>query len=563
MKTTLYAVAQAGENDLTAAVIRHQFERHVPTDLFEAGTPITDAAFGDRLLDLLSLQDVFRIKLYGAEGQIIWSDEPRLLGRRFPDNTFLNRSLRGEIVSVIESPHRTEHVYERDSFAQILEVYVPIEKEGSVIGVAEIYRHPEAFFSETRKSARLLWLATILGGASLYFVMVSVVRHISNHQRRLETQLRRFADDLVAEKDKLAGIVSAVGAGLVLVDRDGCILWANQRAQSWFSAGSTLIGSNSHQLLCRKDKRCNHCPFDSSSPRKLPVHCECRVPGSNGSERIFEIITTEPSPVAEPDQEPTHFLQLILDVTASREVEAQLLQATKISLMGQMAGGIAHEINNPVGILLTTITHHLANCSAYPSKLTSDLEMMARQCRRVDHSVRSLLNFARSSKGKRVRLDFKATLEEAVLLTRPRFEQSSIVVETQLDENPCTTIGDPNHMLQVALTLINNGIDAMPDGGHLKLHLRVLDMDPCRGDKTPDLRVTVADSGAGIPVVDIDRIFEPFFTTKEVGSGTGLGLAVAKRIVESAGGTIWAQNGPDGGAMFEICLPSAEIPNEI
>ena len=558
LRTTLYGTAQAGENRLTASVVRHQFKRHVPTSLFLLGEPITDQTFGLRLLDALSLEDVFRIKLYGADGQIIWSDEPKLLGRRFPDNEFLNRALRGEIVSVIETPHRTEHVFERGSFEQVLEVYVPIEEGDSIIGVAEIYRHPEAFFRETRKAARLLWLATLIGGAFVYLAMVGVVRRISNHQRRLEAQLRRYADDLVAEKDKLHDIVNAVGAGLVLVDQEGRIQWANQRAELWFGTDQNLIGSNSHRMLCRKDERCEKCPFDSPHPQKLPAHCECRVPGDNGGERLFEIITTQPSLVGGSDPERTCFLQLVLDVTEARETEVQLQQATKVALMGQLAGGVAHEINNPVGILLTTITHHLTRSHAQPASLASDLEMMERQCRRIDHSVRSLLNFTRDSKGKYVPVDLKAIIEEAILLAQPRSEQMAIRVETRLDENPCITTGDPNHLLQVVLTLVNNAIDAMPDGGTLALDLRAFQTGQCRRDEQPRLRITVADSGEGLPVEDADRIFEPFFTTKEIGSGTGLGLAVSKRIVESVAGTICARNGPDGGAVFEVYLPFAE-----
>ncbi len=556
LKDTAYRMAQDGENDLTAAVVRHQFSGRLSNDVFRTGQPIQDPGLGEQLLAALSLEDVFRIKLYGTDGQIIWSDETELLGRRFPDNVFLERALQGEVVSVIETPHRTEHVFERGTYELIMEVYVPIFDEGSVVGVAEIYRHPERFFRQTRNSAIRLWSASLIGGALLWFAMVGIVRRISNHQRKLEMQLRQYAEDLGREKATLEGIVNAVGAGLVLVDREGRIRWANQKAVLWFGQSEPLIGASSHLLLCQQETPCEACPLGLSPASEFPVRCERRLPGSNGNDRLFEVITTPQHPT---DDDEEQYLQLILDVTESREMEAQLQQATKVALIGQLAAGIAHHINNPAGILLTTITHHLGVKETYPSGLMRDLEMMERQCRRIDHSVRSLLSFARTSDDVRVEVDLRKIIGEAVLLGRPNADQAMIEVETRFDGGPWTTLGDPNELMQVVLILINNAIDAMPDGGKLNLDLRSTPADHSQGTDGPALLLTVSDSGRGIIADAADRIFDPFFTTKEIGSGTGLGLAVAKRIVESAGGLIGARSGTEAGAVFEVLLPRAEV----
>jgi len=555
LKNTAYRLAQDGENDLTAAVVRHQLSGRLSNDVFRTGQPIQDPGLGGKLLAALSLEDVFRIKLYGTDGQIVWSDEAELLGRRFTDNTFLDRALHGEVVSVIETPHRTEHVFERDTHDLVMEVYVPIFDEGSVVGVAEIYRHPERFFRQTRNSAIWLWSASLIGGALLWVAMVGVVRRISNHQRRLEMQLRQYAEDLGREKATLEGIVNAVGAGLVLVDQEGRIRWANQKAGLWFGQGGPLIGASSHLLLCQQEAPCEECPLGSSPASEFPVRCERRLPGPNDNDRLFEVIT-KPQHATDDDEE--QYLQLILDVTESREMEAQLQQATKVALIGQLAAGIAHHINNPAGILLTTITHHLGIKETYPSGLMRDLEMMERQCRRIDHSVRSLLSFARTSDDVRVEVDLRKIIGEAVLLGRPRADQAMIEVETRFDGGPSTTVGDPNELMQVVLTLINNAVDAMPDGGKLELDLRSIPAEQSQDADGPILLLTVSDTGKGIAAT-ADRIFEPFFTTKDIGSGTGLGLAVAKRIVESAGGLIRARSGVEAGAVFEVVLPGAGV----
>ncbi len=189
--------------------------------------------------------------------------------------------------------------------------------------------------------------------------------------------------------------------------------------------------------------------------------------------------------------------------------------------------------------------------------------MMERQCRRIDQSVQSLLSFSRASEGERVPVDLKEVIDEALLLTSPRMKQSSIQLNVQLDERPCVSIGDPNELLQMVLNVVNNAIDAMPDGGRLTIQLGVLSPESqlSAGERS-DLLLTFSDSGHGIPGELIERVFELFFTTREVGSGTGLGLAVTKRIVKSVGGTISAESSPGAGAVFRIQLPMAQFPNE-
>jgi len=559
LKVTVYQLAQEREDDLTGRFVRHQVAEHLSTDLFRNAELLQDEKLGEQLLDALYFEDLFRVKIYGPDGRILWSDESELIGRLFPDNEFLSRALRGEVVSVIEIPHRTEHEFERGTFGQIMETYVPIQEAGAVVGVIEVYRHPEAFFRRVRRSVWILWLATFVGGTVLFLAMVGGVRRINNAQQRLQNRLRRSAAKLQTEKGKLEGIVNAIGAGLLLVDREGRIRWANRNAKSWFPHYQNLIGSTSYGGLCNLEEPCQDCPFRANSSPKFPVYCEPRVTSPSGQDRVLHIVTT-PEPI-DSDAGPQHFLQLILDVTEQKTVEAQLQQATKMSLVGQLGGGLAHQINNPVGILVTTITHHLStkDANSLPADLRSDLEMLERQCRRIDHCVKSLLSFSRVSEGLRVPVDIKEVIDEALLLTSPRMKQSSVQLDVHLDERPCVSMGDPNELLQVVLNVVNNAIDAMPEGGRLAIDLHIVSPEQRPDDNgKPALLLRFSDTGHGIPQELTQRIFEPFFTTREAGSGTGIGLAVTKRILKSVEGTILAENSPGAGAMFTIELPAVE-----
>lgn len=553
LKSTIQRAVRENDERQTSTFVRHVISTEFGTDLLKRQTPILDTALGERIMVALALDEVFRIKVYNLEGRIIWSDEPELLGIRFPENRFLEVALGGDVASVIEEPERTEHVFERGLFDQIMETYIPILEGNSVVGVVEIYRHPEKLWRQLRLATNLVWAASLGGGALLYLAMVGVVRRINRTQRGLEKNLRRLADDLSAEKSKLERIVNAVGAGLILADGTGTIKWANETAQAWFGNGNELVGTNAVSRFCEELPPCDSCPFVADHPSHPgPLVCERVLPATNAGTRTLQIITT-PEPPAARDDQSVHYLQLILDVTESKEVEAQLRQADKMSLTGQLAAGIAHQINNPVGILLTTITHQLESRRSAgdgDEGGLADLEMMERQCRRIDQSVRSLLSFSRKPESVLVPVDLRSVLEEAILLTRPRMEHAGVRLESALDDRPCVTRGDPNDVLQLILNLVNNAIDAMPEGGALRIAAaRKQDGDG------PAWILTVSDSGTGLPTVDPARVFEPFFTTKEIGRGTGLGLAMSKRAAEALGGSIEAADGESGGAEFTVTVP--------
>jgi len=554
LQRTVHRIVRDNDERQTASFMRHVISTEFEDALFTDNEPIQDVDLGRRLLNALALDEVFRIKLYGQDGTIVWSDEKELLGIRFADNEYLNEALIGETNSVIETPDRTEHAFEKGMFDRIMETYIPIYRGGVVIGVVEIYRHPEKLFLATKLATWVLWASSLGGGALLYLAMVGVVRRINNTQRKLEKDLRRSADELTAEKTKLERILNAMGAGLVQVNADGRIQWANERAESWFGNGKGLVGASTLNKFCKEEDGCNHCPFTSTErPTKFPVVCESRVRNTDGHERVYQLITTPEPPIA-PEGTPVNFLQLMLDVTDAKTVEAQLRHADKMSLTGQLAAGIAHQINNPVGILLTTITHRLANLEGNVNgDLVSDFQMMERQCRRIDQSVRSLLSFSRMPAGVCVPLDLRSVIAEAIELTEPRMKGNGVRVETSFEERPYVAPGDPNDTLQVVLNLINNAIDAMPEGGDLKL---ALDIRESRSDSS--VLLTVTDRGEGLPAGDPEQVFEPFFTTKARGHGTGLGLAVSKRIMDGLGGTIGAANGDNGGAVFHVRFPVGE-----
>lgn len=237
---------------------------------------------------------------------------------------------------------------------------------------------------------------------------------------------------------------------------------------------------------------------------------------------------------------------------AQRAAENKLIQAAKLAAVGEMAAGVAHELNNP----LTTVAgfSELVLEDLPPESLQrSDLEMVLREAKRARNVVRRLLDFARQSESVRVRADLNEVIEDVAALTNHLLETSGVDFEIQLGKNLPWVLIDRDQIKQVVLNLLHNALHAMPKGGELSVQTETR-----QKNEAAWLVMAVQDTGKGITADDLGRIFEPFFTTKANDGGTGLGLAVSYGIVADHKGFIDVQSAPNEGACFTVWLPIEE-----
>ena len=228
-----------------------------------------------------------------------------------------------------------------------------------------------------------------------------------------------------------------------------------------------------------------------------------------------------------------------------------LVKSEKLASMGQLAAGIAHEVNNPLGILLLQANILLEEIDASDA-MAGDLRLIVDQANRCKKIISGLLNFARQSRVVRQPTDLVA-LAEDTLRTMPIDENIMVKVESTMTD-PVAEV-DADQMVQVLTNLVSNAQQAMPDGGALIIRL---------SDTPDEVRFMVTDTGVGIPRDNMDKLFDPFFTTKQVGKGTGLGLAVTHGIVKMHRGQITVESNADPTAgptetTFVVTLPRREL----
>ena len=237
--------------------------------------------------------------------------------------------------------------------------------------------------------------------------------------------------------------------------------------------------------------------------------------------------------------------------------QQQLLQAAKLASIGELAGGVAHEINNPASIMLMRIAQLEEELGALnvSEEATEDVAVIGRQVEKISRIVSGLLTFSRRSTTELRPLDVNDVVRRTVHLMEDLVKSRGIELELDLAGALPRTRGDSSQIEQVLLNLVNNALDAMPRGGRITFITRVSGGDENRG---PAVKLSVVDTGTGIAPEHLDRIFDPFFTTKEPGEGTGLGLSVSYGIAEQHGGVLEASSAPDVGTRFDLRLPVDE-----
>jgi two-component system sensor histidine kinase HydH len=224
----------------------------------------------------------------------------------------------------------------------------------------------------------------------------------------------------------------------------------------------------------------------------------------------------------------------------------EVLRSERLAAVGELAAGVAHELRNPL-TSVKLLLQYAAQKGSGDQFTSSRLQLILEEIARMESTIQGLLDFSRPPQLHRSQHDVRETLQRAVHLVLGRAEQQNVTVSTTIGEIPLFVQADAAQLHQVFVNLLINGLEAMPEGGTLSVSASC-------DSAEENVSVQIRDTGAGIAESIQKRLFEPFATTKE--RGTGLGLAVSRRIVEQHRGTILAENGSSGGAVFCVVLPT-------
>ncbi len=272
--------------------------------------------------------------------------------------------------------------------------------------------------------------------------------------------------------------------------------------------------------------------------------CECGARHRDGSWRTMR---ASASPLFDAENKVSGVIISVRDITVEKKLEQQIIQSERLAAMGQMIGGFAHELNNPLtGILGMS---ELLQDSQTPEASRKQLETLQQQARRAVEIVQNLMYFSRPPAPGKAAIDLGELVQRTLHLHAYSLRKSNITVDFLRENSIPSVTGDAHQLMQVFLNLILNSEQAMRevrDRGTLRIRLE---------KREKSVAVTFQDDGPGIPSDILPNIFDPFYTTKRPGRGTGLGLSICKAILREHNGNVEAASGPGGGAVFTVTLP--------
>jgi len=361
---------------------------------------------------------------------------------------------------------------------------------------------------------------------------------------QLYSSLEQKAVEVARLKDFSENIVESLTVGVLAIDLHGTV-------EAWNSKMEQLIGVGRSEAVGK--------PLSQLLPQELALEIEAR----GDQEQITGIykhrfhhagrsvvLNVSITPLVGKSGERIGRLLLFDDVTQRERMEEQMSQTEKLTSLGLLAAGVAHEVNTPLAVISNYI-QMLAKQMPEDDPRNMIIDKIVKQTFRASEIVNNLLNFSRTGSSELSDVDVNRVIEETLSLVAHPLKTSQIQVVKQLTGGIPAVRGSANKLQQVFLNLFLNARDAMPAGGMLEIRT---------GSHNGSVEVEVVDTGNGIPREYIHKIFDPFFTTKPGGRGTGLGLSVSYGIIKEHSGKIDVRSTPGRGTSFHVEFPAVRKP---
>jgi PAS domain S-box-containing protein len=357
---------------------------------------------------------------------------------------------------------------------------------------------------------------------------------------QLYTSLEQKALEIVRLKDFSENIVESLNVGVLAVDLSGLVESWNTRMEELFAVGrQEAIGVKLDELL----------PKDLAA--EIAARGETEQITGIYKQRLHHqgkslTLNVSITPLVSKSGERIGRLLLFDDVTQREHMEEQMSQTEKLTSLGLLAAGVAHEVNTPLAVISNYI-QMLAKQMPENDPRHSIIEKIVKQTFRASEIVNNLLNFSRTGGAEIGNVDVNQVVEETLSLVSHPLKTSQIQVVKNLGAGLPAVRGSANKLQQVFLNLFLNARDAMPSGGILEVRTSA---------HNGSVEIEVVDTGAGIPREHIHKIFDPFFTTKASGRGTGLGLSVSYGIIKEHAGKVDVRSAPGKGTAFHVEFPA-------
>ncbi len=349
-------------------------------------------------------------------------------------------------------------------------------------------------------------------------------------------------------------ISSGVEEGVLILNEDGRIAYADETSAKLLEYESAdLLGHHQDEFWSN-----GALPYDGITPDS-GYSFQAALRQKNGRS-LPALVTITPLTKGEN----AHQLISLMRLSDVEEINTIMWHTQRLAGIGMLASSVAHELTNPISIITATCSNlklDIQNNALSTTQLLNYVQMIEQSAWRSVRIMEVLRNYTLNNDPQTAVTDLNIILEDAMTLVKQQFhKEHNVTICAELDENLKSIVCDHNRIVQVAINLLTNGRDAMPEsGGEIVLKSWAVPMEKVResegGNANEQYAFSVTDNGAGVPAELLDKLFQPFFTTKANRNGTGLGLFISKGIVTQHNGRIQVTNNPNGGTTFTVILP--------
>jgi two-component system, sporulation sensor kinase E len=527
--------------------------RGEPIDLTDpAQLHAVDAIVKERMEGLR----ILTLNLFEPDGTIVYSTKPDYIGYRSLENPGLEAALTGTPASLLkraeleQDPIRPGH--------DLLETYSPFReldestgRGGEIIGVIELYQDARPITGKIQEGRRQILLETGAIMTALFALLFAIVRRgdlrireltfaLEASNRGLEQRVDERTHESERARRRLESLFNGIADGISVVDADFTVLQANAGSERLFGGPHADLPPHCYERHAGRGSPCESCPARRTLETGARAEQRYRWPTRMGVREV-EVTTFRFSM----DDGKPGVIEVVRDVSERGELERQIVQAQSLASLGGMAAGVAHEIRNPLGMIMSS-AQLLSRAEELSPRDRELLQVVRDESARVERTISEFVHFATPPEPSRAATSVTALLERVQSVLRPEAEQRGIRIELAPAAELPRIFVDAELLYRALANLVLNAIQVQGSGGMVRLE--------AAADGAKGVQIRVLDSGPGIPEEDLERVFQPFFSRRA--GGTGLGLSIVQRIVAANGGRIAVASGP-GGTMFTLRFAEA------
>ncbi len=508
--------------------------RHLASVLITEQGELTKESFNrGSLVEIEKLKEDFelmKLRVYSRSGQTLFSTDPKEVGTINNERYFHEIVAKGKVYTEVV-PKDTESLEGQKVTADVVETYVPLMSADQFLGAFEIYydithRKNQLDGLLSHSTAVLFTLTVVLLFA--FIVIFFKENKTTAERKRTEVALRE-------SEEKLAGILNSIPDMILVLDKDLNITWSNNSALELL--GAEPVGKKCFDAFDSDEQGCEACNVQKCLEDGLRDEHELEFIKPDGSR--IDLWCTASVATRSENGIPQSVVIVYRDITEKKLLETETARACQLASIGELAAGVAHEINNPINGIINC-AQILLDEEGESSEKTEISQRILKAGGRIAMIVRNLLSFARNHEEEPELISVQSILSDSLDLAEAQLRSDGIDLNVDIADTIPPIKVRAHQIQQVFLNIISNARYALnqkfPSANSKKaLEIRG-DVIDIKGNKYT--RLIFLDHGTGIPVVFLDRICAPFFSTKPVGEGTGLGLSVSQAIISDHGGRL-------------------------